>query len=56
MIGALVTMVVAAARVAERHVRTSPAVKRRARRTIALLAKLSREGRALVRLRLMPIV
>jgi hypothetical protein len=45
--------VVAAARVAEARVRSSPRLRRAARRAMALLAKVSPEARAFVRIRLM---
>jgi hypothetical protein len=56
VIGALLSAAIAAGRVVERRVRTSPTLTRRARVAMALVARLSRNGRAFVRLRLMPIV
>jgi hypothetical protein len=56
VIGSALAMTVAAARVIERRVRTSRTLRRNARNGMAMLARLSREGRAFVRLRLMPIV
>ena len=56
MIGAVLWAAIAAGRVVERRIRTSRRLRREGRRAMVLVAKLSREGRAFVRLRLMPIV
>ena len=56
MIDSVLAVVIAAGRVVERRVRTSPTLERRGRRAMALVAKWSREGRAFVRIRLIPIV
>jgi hypothetical protein len=52
----LLDLTVAAARVVERRVRSSPALRRAGRGAVALLARRSREVRAFVRLRLMRLV
>jgi hypothetical protein len=49
-------VIVAAARVVEERVRTSPRVRRAARAAMALAAKRSTEARAFVRIRLMRLV
>lgn len=48
--------VVAAARIAETHLRASPHLRRAGRRALALFAKLSPEARAFIRLRIMRLV
>lgn len=47
---------IAAARVAESKVRTSPRLRRAGRRAMAVLARISPEARAFVRLRIMRLV
>ena len=47
---------IALARVAERRARTSPFARTNGRRALYLLTRVSREARAFLRLRIMPIV
>jgi len=49
-------LVIAAARVAEARIRSSPRLRKAGRRAMALLAKVSPEARAFVRIRLMRMV
>ena len=49
-------VIVAAARVAEARIRTSPRLRKAGRRAMALLARVSPEARDFVRIRLMRLV
>lgn len=52
----MTSYVIAAARVAETKVRESPRLRKAGRRAMALLARISPEARAFVRLRIMRLV